>query len=174
MTHWNGCEEVCSMERLCVSTTIASDRYSLPIVGHHFLVITIPTARRGPLWVIIVAARKKGRHLACPQSCPSGLAVVSGVKGGRRPSRSDCAATLEAGGASPYGARPPKAPHAERPCFSASAALFLVLCASALLLRGGGRKVWKEGAAEPLFPPGGWPRLQPATASSDAHRRCTA
>ena len=56
--------------------------------------------------VAVGVALRVGRQAsACPQHCPTGAAEVSGVKGGRRPSRSDCGATLEAGGAAPHPAR---------------------------------------------------------------------
>ena len=47
------------------------------------------------------ARARSGQAPACPHRRPAGAAEVSRVKGGRRPSRSDRAATLEAGVAAP-------------------------------------------------------------------------
>src|SRR5512144_3236118 len=100
---------------------------------------------------------KKGRLPACPECCPSGLAAVSGVKGGRRPSRSDCAATLEAGGASPHTARLLLR-------VSVSLGASALFCARQRSHReaAGGRSGRKEPPSH-LCPPGGWPRIQPET-----------
>jgi hypothetical protein len=145
------------MERTCVSTTIVSHRSFLSIVGHIFLWDSRPLPRRHPYHSPPRA--RKGRHPPAPD-LPRGLAEALGVKGvprRTRPSRSECGAPLEAGGASPQNARPPKAELASAPgVFAAAAAsVFVSWRVSALMARR--REEGLEGRSRraPLSPLGG-------------------
>jgi hypothetical protein len=74
--------------------------------------------RRGDLVIRLAAsaARVGGQAVACPRRGSVRCRRGSGVQGGRRSSRSDRAATLDAGGAAPYprAARQPELPNSRR------------------------------------------------------------
>jgi transposase InsO family protein len=102
--------------RIGLGTTWAGHRLTAIRYGTHILVLdhthpiravsTTPTQR----YYGQGAARHHGQGPAPPAPPPDGAAEVSGVQGGRRPSRSDATGALDTGGAAPHTARRPGPP----------------------------------------------------------------